>query len=271
MVISQLGTRADPEHDQITVDGKPIKKPALRTLMLHKPIGVTTTVSDRHARHTVMALVPEIPGLHPVGRLDQDSSGLLLLTNDGNLTHALTHPRHLVEKTYHAQVAGIPDEDALEHIRRGVMLDDGLTAPARVQMLQRDDQSALVEITIHEGRNRQVRRMFARVKHPVLTLTRVRIGPLALGKLQEGAWRDLAPWEVQALFTAAEGSVPTRRDPSHAVDKPVPVPGAAGESRAPVARSVNSRAPSTRKADSNGTHQRKSPAPAPRTRRHTGT
>ena len=204
-VISLLGTRADPERDVIAVDGALITRPAKRTIMLNKPAGYITTRSDPRARDTVMALVPAIPGLHPVGRLDKDTTGLLLLTNDGDLTFALTHPRHHVEKTYHAWVVGRPTENALQRLRKGVELSDGLTAPAAVRVVRAEGGRALVELTIHEGKKRQVRRMLQAEGYPVTTLKRVQIGPLALGDLPEGQWRELTPEEVRALAEAAKG------------------------------------------------------------------
>ncbi len=129
-VVTLLGTQVDPSRDVIAVDGTPVRLPAHQTLMLHKPAGVITTRSDPKARDTVMALLPEIPGLHPIGRLDKDTTGLLLLTNDGDLTYALTHPKHGVKKTYRAWVDGMPDYAVLKQLQTGVLLDDGMSAPA---------------------------------------------------------------------------------------------------------------------------------------------
>lgn len=202
-MVSLLGLRVDPRQDDIRVDGVPLTRPAKRTLLLHKPAGCLTTRRDPHARDTVMALVPPIPGLHPVGRLDKDTTGLLLLTNDGDLTYALTHPRHHVEKTYRARVAGIPSPGTLTRLRRGLLLDDGPTAPAAARLVTREGADAIVELTIHEGRKRQVRRMLQAVGHPVLALARLRIGPLALGDLPEGQWREVTPGELRELGAAA--------------------------------------------------------------------
>lgn len=202
-VVSLLGTRVDPARDVVTVDGVPITHPAKRTVMLHKPAGYLTTRQDPRARDTVMALVPDIPGLHPVGRLDKDTTGLLLLTNDGDLTYALTHPKHHVEKTYHAWVQGVPSQRALTQLRRGILLEDGLTAPAQVRLLRSEAGRSLLEIIIHEGRKRQVRRMCEAVGHPVVALSRQRIGPLRLGDLREGEWRDLTDEERDDLYAAA--------------------------------------------------------------------
>jgi pseudouridine synthase len=201
-VVALLGTRVDPQRDVIAVDGVPIHRPEQRTIMLNKPAGYITTRQDPHAPDTIMALVPEIPGLHPIGRLDKNTTGLLLLTNDGALTYALTHPKHHVEKTYRAWVQGIPREEQLERLRRGVLLDDGPTAPAQLYLVRHAADRALLEIVIHEGRKRQVRRMCDAIGHPVIALSRLRIGPLALGDLPEGRWRDLTAEEIRSLQTA---------------------------------------------------------------------
>lgn len=202
-VVTLLGTQVDPARDVVAVDGKHVTLPSHHTLMLNKPADTITTRQDPHARDTVMTLIPDIPGLHPIGRLDKDTTGLLLLTNDGDLTYALTHPKHHVEKTYRAWVEGIPTLEALARLQKGVVLDDGPTAPAEVKRLLTRGERTLVEITIHEGRKRQVRRMLQVVGAPVITLARTRVGPLALGDLPEGQWRELTAKEVSALFKAA--------------------------------------------------------------------
>ena len=202
-LVTLLGTRVDAERDVVAVDGVPVTRPAKHTLMLNKPPGYLTTVSDPQARNTVMSLAPAIDGLHPIGRLDQETTGLLLLTNDGDLTFALTHPRHHVDKTYRAWVTGRPNEKHLAQLRRGIVLSDGLTAPAEVEIVARDAERTLVEVTIFEGRKRQVRRMLQTIGHPVLSLTRLSIGPLTLGPLPEAQWRELNEAEVQALYHAS--------------------------------------------------------------------
>lgn len=201
--VSLLGLQVDPAVDIIAVDGVVITKPELRTIMLHKPEGCISTVTDPQARDTVMTLVPEIPGLHPVGRLDKDTTGLLLLTNEGALTYALTHPKHHVNKVYDAMVEGMPNEDALTKLREGVELDDGMTAPAQVRRLEYRGRTTILELVIHEGRKRQIRRMCLAIGHPVVRLRRVRVGPLTLGNLPEGQWRDVTPTEIAALYRAA--------------------------------------------------------------------
>jgi 23S rRNA pseudouridine2605 synthase len=168
---------------------------------LHKPAGVVSTARDTHGRPTVVELVPHPGRLYPVGRLDADTTGLLLLTNDGELAHRLTHPSFEVEKAYHARVAGGPlDEAALRTLRTGVELEDGPTAPARARRLGPQE----LVLTLHEGRKRQVRRMCEAVGHPVTSLRRVRFGPLSLGELEPGQYRRLSAAEVRRLRAAAD-------------------------------------------------------------------
>lgn len=205
-VVTELGAKVDPAVDTVEVDGvvvTPDSSPAY--VMLHKPAGYVTTMSDPQGRPTVADLVPREPaGLFPVGRLDRETSGLLLFTSDGDLAYRLLHPRFHVEKTYHVTVEGTPDEAALRALAEGVQLDDGMTAPARVQTV-RGGPPALVEIAIREGRKRQVRRMLAAVGHPVVALHRTSFGPLHLGTLGRGAYRSLDAAEVEALRRATEG------------------------------------------------------------------
>ena len=202
--VTEPGFKVDPDQDEVRVDGRVIRPaPGFRYIMLHKPAGYVTTVSDPQGRPTVMALVPADRRLYPVGRLDLDTEGLLLLTDDGALAHRLTHPRYGVPKVYRARVAGVVGEEALARLRHGVMLDDGPTAPARVRLLRQDPAAALLEIELKEGRKRQVRRMCQAVGHPVLYLRRVAFGPLRLGRLPKGQYRSLTPAEVEALKRAA--------------------------------------------------------------------
>lgn len=201
-------TVTDPARDvqpdtPVAVDGRPLGGPEPRVLYaVNKPVGVVSTASDTHGRKTVVELVPAAGlRLYPVGRLDADSSGLILLTNDGELAHRLTHPSFEVPKTYLASVTGGPvGEDALRALRGGVTLEDGLTAPARVRRLS----PQVLEVTIHEGRNRQVRRMCQAVGHPVRTLQRVAFGSLKLGDLEPGAHRLLGERELRALRKLSE-------------------------------------------------------------------
>jgi 23S rRNA pseudouridine2605 synthase len=195
----------DPARDvtaanAVAVDGQPAIQPQERVVYaLHKPPGVVSTARDPQGRPTVVSLVPHAVRLYPVGRLDADTTGLILLTNDGALAHRLTHPSFEVAKTYRATVANPPVRDAaLRVLRRGVALEDGRTAPARVRRLAPD----VLELTIHEGRKRQVRRMCDAVGHPVRHLERVAFGPLRLGGLAPGAWRPLRADEVDALARA---------------------------------------------------------------------
>lgn len=198
-VVAVLGDRVDAEVDRITVDDVPIGiRPDLVHYLLNKPTGVVTTADDPQGRPTVLGLVPASPRVHPVGRLDLDTEGLLLITNDGDLTHRLTHPSFGVDKEYLVWVTGRPGRAVLRALREGVELEDGRTAPARVTAVEPE----VLRIVIHEGRNRQVRRMCAAVGHPVRRLVRVRIGPLADRSLAPGAWRPLESAEVRALAAA---------------------------------------------------------------------
>ena len=201
--IRELGSKADPDSDEIKVDGRRVKFGARRRyILLYKPRGYITTRSDPQQRRTVMDLVKGLPDyLYPVGRLDYETEGLLILTNDGDLAAALTHPRHGVERTYEARVAGTPDEAALDRLRRGIPLDGHRTQPARAELINpsRRDNNAVVQLTITEGRNRQVRRMLEAIGHPVDRLARTRIGPIADPALKPGYWRELTPREVASL------------------------------------------------------------------------
>jgi 23S rRNA pseudouridine2605 synthase len=203
-VVATLGDRADPEHQRVVLDGVPIPAGAdLVAYLLNKPAGVVTTADDPHGRPTVIDLVPTTPRVFPVGRLDLDTEGLLILTNDGELAQLLAHPRHGVDKTYLAQVQGDVGEAVLSRLRTGVELDDGPTAPARVRLASRGAGRSAIELTIHEGRNRQVRRMCAAVGLTVTRLVRTRIGPISDQRLAPGAWRALDAKEVRALYEAA--------------------------------------------------------------------
>lgn len=210
-VVRELGAKADPDTDDIRVDGKPIPKSVRRVyVLLNKPTGYVTTVRDPHAERTVMDLLTGIKErVYPVGRLDADTAGLLLLTNDGAFAQKLLHPSHQVARTYRAVVQGLMDEFAVTDLRKGVALEDGLTAPAEVVLVERNhaNRTTVVEITVREGRNRQVRRMLDAVGHRVLALTRIAFGPLRLSGLAPGTWRRLRPKEVADLLRIAEGSL----------------------------------------------------------------
>jgi 23S rRNA pseudouridine2605 synthase len=198
--VAILGRRVDPEHDLVEVDDAPVGvKPGLVHYLLNKPPGVVTTAKDTHGRPTVVELVPAEPRVFPVGRLDADTEGMLLLTNDGELANRIAHPRHGLEKEYLATVAGGQvAAGAIRRLRDGIELDDGLTAPARVSQ----PSAGVLRITIHEGRNRQVRRMCDAVGHPVTRLVRTRIGPIYDRRLKPGTWRPLTSAEVIALAEA---------------------------------------------------------------------
>ena len=186
-------------RDVVEVDGARIERQPLSYVLLHKPAGVVTTARDPQGRPTVVGLVPHEPRVVPVGRLDVDTTGALLLTNDGDLAHRLAHPRYGVPKVYEADVVGSPSADALARLRDGVELEDGVTAPARVRALVRGDRWTRLELTLHEGRKRQVRRMCEAVGHPVRGLRRVRYAGLDLEGLEPGEWRELTSGEVAAL------------------------------------------------------------------------
>ena len=192
------------ETDAVEFDGKRVEPLTERIyLMLNKPAGYVTTRRDERNRPTVMNLVADLPhSIYPVGRLDLETEGLLLFTNDGNFAYRLLHPSHEIEKTYLAWVKGVPKDDAVEWLRQGVTIPSGTTAPAKVKLLKtsRDDASAKFEVVIHEGKKRQVRLMFKAVGHPVIRLKRIRIGNLELGNLPQRRYRFLTPQEIMALL-----------------------------------------------------------------------
>ena len=198
--IAVLGRRVDAEHDLIEVDGAPVGvRPGLVYYLLNKPAGVVTTSKDTHGRPTVVDLVPREPRVFSIGRLDADTEGLLLLTNDGDLANRISHPSHGVEKEYLVEVAGgRVSPGGVRELRDGVELDDGITAPAKVSQ----PEPGLIRLTIHEGRNRQVRRMCDAIGHPVLRLVRTRIGPISDRALPPSAWRELTLDEWRALTEA---------------------------------------------------------------------
>jgi 23S rRNA pseudouridine2605 synthase len=206
-VVTELGVKVDPAVDEVAVDGRVVRLadgPAYYAF--HKPVEVMTTMSDPQGRRTVAEFFPpDAPaGLFPVGRLDYNSEGLLLLTTDGDLGQTLLHPKHHVTKTYLATVQGVPSPATLAHLRQGVELDDGVTAPAEAKLASRTGGRAIVELRIGEGRKRQVRRMLKAVGHPVTRLVRVGFGPVQLGNLAAGDVRVLTPDEVEALKGAGE-------------------------------------------------------------------
>lgn len=204
-VITELGTKVDVLKDVVEVNGKIIPPPEQKVYyLLNKPRGYVTTMKDERGRKTVVELLEGIrQRVYPVGRLDYDSEGLLLLTNDGALTQALTHPKHRVKKTYLARVEGIPEPAKLQTLAKGIELEDGPTAPADVRLAGIRDNRALLEISIHEGRNRQVRRMCEHIGHPVVRLQRTQVGPLVLDGLKPGQFRTLSKKELREVMALA--------------------------------------------------------------------
>jgi 23S rRNA pseudouridine2605 synthase len=201
-VIRELGVKVDPEKDLILVDGRPIHKEEHVYLLLYKPTGVITSVHDPQGRRVVTDLLKGVKQrVYPVGRLDYNTSGLLLLTNDGELANRLAHPSYEIDKVYRAWVKGVPTAEEVKRLATGILLEDGMTAPGKAQLLTvspaRD--RALLELTIHEGRNRQVRRMCEAIGHPVLSLERIRFGFLTLDGLEPGGYRPLTTAEVERL------------------------------------------------------------------------
>jgi 23S rRNA pseudouridine2605 synthase len=202
--VATLGDRVDPARDQVAVDGHVISiDPDLRYFALHKPTGVTVTSRDPHAVRDVTALLPGGSRVFPVGRLDRDTEGLLLVTNDGDLAHRLMHPRYGIEKEYLAEVDGLPTERRLGRLRRGVELEDGPARALAARSVARTGARGAVRLVVGEGRKREVRRMLAALGLPVRRLIRVRVGPVRLGALRAGAVRELTAEEIRALYRAA--------------------------------------------------------------------
>jgi 23S rRNA pseudouridine2605 synthase len=210
--VATLGTRVEPQVARIVVDGVPVvTDTALVHWLVNKPVGIVTTARDPQGRATVLDLVPAAPRVFPVGRLDRDSEGLLLLTNDGELAQLLTHPSHGVDKEYLVEVDGVPAPGVARRLRAGVDLDDGPARATHVRVVERsrDGRTALVEVVVAQGRKRMVRRMMAEVGHPVRRLVRTRIGPLRDPRLRPGEWRSLTHEEVRSLYGAALAGGPT--------------------------------------------------------------
>lgn len=203
--ITEMGYSVDPSRDRVEVDGRVLRKPEKKIyIMINKPRGYLTSLRDPGGRKIVTDLLNDVnERVFPVGRLDYDSEGMLLLTNDGDLAFRLTHPGHMAEKTYRVRMKGIPGRRELEALSRGMMLDDGMTAPARVSFIDDRDGNALIEISVTEGRNRQVRRMFEALGYEVLRLKRTSMGGLHLGELKPGQYRHLKDSEVKTLKNIA--------------------------------------------------------------------
>lgn len=198
-IVTQMGARVDPERDRIEVDGRPIAREAHRYIALNKPAGVVSTARDPEGRPTVVDLVPAGVRVYPVGRLDCDTEGLILLTNDGALAYRLTHPSYGVQKVYEALLKGEITEKAVRALEQGVVLEDGPTGKAEVRVLEASRGRSRIRLAICEGRNRQVRRMAEAVGFPVLHLKRLSVGPVQLGNLKKGEWRYLSAAEVRRL------------------------------------------------------------------------
>jgi pseudouridine synthase len=197
-----LGIRVRPGRDRIQVDGEVVQADAPIIILLHKPPGYITSRSDPQGRPIVTSLLPQagLPRLFPVGRLDWDTEGLLLLTNDGELANALTHPRYAVRKVYHAKIKGHPTPETLARLSRGVMCDGEALRALQVETLHPTRQNTWIAVTLEQGRYRQIRRMCEAIGHPVLKLIRVALGPLTLGPLPRGQWRPLLPAELRGLY-----------------------------------------------------------------------
>lgn len=202
-IVTTLGTKVDADVDIIKVDGRPIRAEKKVYILFHKPRGVVTTTDDPEGRRKVTDFLKSIKErIVPVGRLDYDTEGLLLLSNDGQFVNALTHPKYEVPKTYHVTVKGVPHGDDLERLKQGIMLEDGMTAPAEVEYfdIEPDHARSVIALTIHEGRNRQVRRMFEAIGFPVQRLRRVQYGDLTLLGVGRGKYRHLTKQEVNHLL-----------------------------------------------------------------------
>lgn len=204
-VVTELGTRIDPDSDTVEVDGEVVTRPPPRWILFHKPRGYLTTRKDPRGRPTVYDLLPDrFRGLRYVGRLDQDTEGLLLMTNEGDTLHRLLHPSYEVEREYRVTVEGHVDDSVLERLESGVSLEDGEARATRARVRKEAGHGSVLELVLEEGRKREVRRMCEAVGHPVTHLQRVRFGPVELGDLRPGDWRDLSPKEIRAVKETVE-------------------------------------------------------------------
>ncbi len=218
LVVTEMGTRVNPDQQEIRLDGDRINLPKLVYFAVNKPDGVISTNRDPSGRPRVVDLLPDDVRLFTVGRLDLHSEGLILLTNDGDLANRLTHPRYGVEKTYRVMVSGHPTPEVLAQLRRGVRLAEGLARVAGVTLRRKYKQSAILEMVLREGQNREIRRVLARLNHKVLRLVRISVGPVRLGKLPSGEYRRLTKAEVKSLQRAVKTSATKKREPK--ADKP---------------------------------------------------
>ena len=250
-VVTELGTKAHPGRDHIKVDGKLITRPEThRYILLYKPREVTSTVNDPEGRKTVIDLVKGVrERIYPVGRLDYQSEGLLLLTNDGDLAYKVSHPKHGSVKTYHVKVRGVPEERIIGKLERGITIEGKRTVPCEIERMKttgrstgrgEDEGNTWYEVRLREGRNQQIRKMFKAVGHPVSKLRRVAIGPIADPKLSAGEWRELTKHEVKMLATLQEMPKPKRRAPAKkkttATKRPVRASGSSRKKSATEAR-----------------------------------
>lgn len=202
--VKESGTRIDPAIDDIRINGNNVKQPQMVYYLLNKPKGIISTTADEYGRKNVTSLVPKVGKIYPVGRLDKDTTGLILLTNDGELTNLLTHPSFHVDKTYQLTVRGFVTKEQLRALRNGVLLNDGITAPADVKIVRSNHLQTVLEMTIHEGRNRQIRRMCETVGIELIDLDRVTFGPVKKGPLPIGKFRELGADEIELLKHAAK-------------------------------------------------------------------
>lgn len=200
-VVTEMGIKVS-DSDLVEVNGKVIKPESKKVyILLNKPSGYVTTVKDQFRRPTVLDLLKGVnERVFPVGRLDYETTGLLILTNDGDFTFKMTHPKHEMAKTYLATIMGVPTEEEISRFENGLEIEDYTTSPAKIKIISSQENTCVVEITIHEGRNRQVRKMCEKIGHPVLALKRISIGNVALGDLKEGCWRELTSNEVESLL-----------------------------------------------------------------------
>lgn len=206
--VIEMGQKIDPLSDVVEVDGKRLEKNIrYHYIAMNKPVGYITACSDKHNPNLITTLLPERllkEGVVPVGRLDKNTSGLILFTNDGDLAFRLTHPKYSIVKTYFVAVKGNPDDEAYNRLQKGIFIDNKMTSPAEVKEIKRERNHTTFNLSIHEGRHHQVRRMCKEVGHPVLHLTRIRIGPISLGTLRKGKWRPLSATEIEKLKTSVK-------------------------------------------------------------------
>ena len=202
--VTESGTRVDPTKDTVLLNGKKVIQPGLVYFLLNKPIGYISTTADEYARNNVVSLIDTAQRIYPIGRLDKDTHGLLILTNDGELTHKLTHPKFHVPKVYRLLIEGVVNKEHIHAFKTGVLLPDGITLPADIQIISQKNSQTTVLVTLHEGRNRQIRRMCETVGMQLLDLERISFGPIKLGTLATGEYRKLTKKEIEALREAVQ-------------------------------------------------------------------